>query len=818
VPQPLKAKDGKTQLKTADGKVVQLPDWLTKGEALQEKINGKKNDKGEVVEMGGRQLFTERGCLACHQHSSTTQAGDGFASVTSTADFGPNLSDLAAKIKPAFDDPEAKWRWLVQWIMNPNVHFPRTRMPVTHLTEEEAAKIAAWLMSQPTTEWKQPDPPAPDPGILERLARVYLDKSLGSRIEGAAVIERKGLTDAQEAALRARGPDADELRLAQSSKEDWPDKLKWYVGRKALVQLGCYGCHDIPGFEFAKPVGTPLNDWGKKDPERLAFEDAIAWVKNNYHVVAQRDDPRDPKKPSIEWRNKSVNGVEKRPYEQFFFEALDHHQRDGFLHQKLDEPRSYDYDRMRAWDERLRMPQFRFSRTVAPADASTEERAQVDRDEAEAREAVMTFILGLVAEPIPTAYVHNPSGDRGAIVKGKQVLEKYNCAGCHTVDAGRYEFKLNPDARDGLEALAWGKDKAEYAGDHRDAFHEYNEWTGVLSPHRDRMTIRGVPTRQDANLIRLTEAARFLNNDSEVRDVPASRNIDLTGESYGAKIDVLSRSAPYGGTFVDLLVPYLEKRDKLYEDEKNARAALPPPLLREGEKAQPEWLFRFLRDPFEIRPMTVLRMPKFNMSDDEAMALVNYFAANDRTQSPSAGLSYPYLSLPQHGDAFWREQTAKYIARLKEKQLFEERKNALPAAVKDRGKWWEQEGAYAFDAFRLMTNYNNACMGCHSAGELKAKNPPKEQGPPLELSWQRLRPEWTARWLANPERLISYPTPMPANFKKTDKPYPEFEGSVLDQVFGVRDILMFYPKVSGLPAERSAPPPDPENKPEEGKK
>ena len=41
---------------------------------------------------------------------------------------------------------------------------------------------------------------------------------------------------------------------------------------------------------------------------------------------------------------------------------LDHHQREGFLNQKLTEPRSYDYDRMRVWDDRLRMPQFRFSR------------------------------------------------------------------------------------------------------------------------------------------------------------------------------------------------------------------------------------------------------------------------------------------------------------------------------------------------------------------------------------------------------------------------------------------------------------------------
>src|SRR5262249_13742429 len=146
-----------------------------------------------------------------------------------------------------------------------------------------------------------------------------------------AVIEHKGLTADQEEALKGRGPDADELRLASSrADESWPDKLKWYVGRKAITQLGCYACHDIPGFEYAKPIGTPLNEWGKKDAERIAFEDAIAYVKRVHHVVAQRDDPRDPSKPSVEWRDKKENGQTRTAYEQFFFTALDHHQREGF--------------------------------------------------------------------------------------------------------------------------------------------------------------------------------------------------------------------------------------------------------------------------------------------------------------------------------------------------------------------------------------------------------------------------------------------------------------------------------------------------------
>ena len=44
------------------------------------------------------------------------------------------------------------------------------------------------------------------------------------------------------------------------------------MARRSLSRYGCFGCHDIPGYEAAKPIGTPLADWGRKDPSQLAFE------------------------------------------------------------------------------------------------------------------------------------------------------------------------------------------------------------------------------------------------------------------------------------------------------------------------------------------------------------------------------------------------------------------------------------------------------------------------------------------------------------------------------------------------------------------
>src|SRR5262249_48848010 len=147
--------------------------------------------------------------------------------------------------------------------------------------------------------------------------------------------------------------------------------------------------------------GTPLNDWGKKDAERLAFEDINAYLKDHYHLDNHNGKAEDAK-------------AKKKPhYDNFFAEALFHRTREGYLHQKLLEPRSYDYNRIRTWHDRSRMPKFHFARTrkqEGEDEAKFNQRSE--KEEADGREAVMTFVLGLVAEPIPAKYVHTPTPDR----------------------------------------------------------------------------------------------------------------------------------------------------------------------------------------------------------------------------------------------------------------------------------------------------------------------------------------------------------------------------------------------------------------------
>ncbi len=597
--------------------------------------------------------------------------------------------------------------------------------------------------------------------------------------------------------------------------------------------------------------------------------------------------------------------------ERDFKEALEHHRRDGFLNLKLTDPRSYDYLRRRTWDDRLRMPQFQFSlgkQSVEGLEKQIKEEkdpgkrkklqaelAQRTREEAEGREAVMTFILGLVADPIPLKHLAQPNQDKLAEIKGRQVLDRFNCAGCHQIRPGMFEFRPSSDA---LQILNVDLDRQTKNILNTHSFAGHNAWVGTPSPHPDRLVALGTqpqivdsseltyldqqrfkPEELGVGLqIRLSDALRFPNEQKLQRDFPAGQRIwiplrDLvkedrafTSNKEASKItlgDVQPYfTPPFGGTFRDQMLGYIQET---YKNEAGnpdaARNLLPPPLVREGERVQPNWLYRFLLKPHMIRPQVKLRMPQFNMSPEEAMSLVNYFTAVERLTNASAGLAEPFVKLKEQEDDYWQRKNEEYIKKLnqpKNKERKEHRIEALkpvwdlamqdrvvalePALqeakekvkvsqdqakkdaqkeveaiqkqiddLKDRIKKkdysalrqeWEHKEAYASDAFRLLT-YREACMKCHAVGNLGLAT---AVAPPLDKVSDRLRPEWVQRWVAAPARMFPYDTTMPANISRLETTaYGDkdiFVGSRMEQIMAIRDVMANYPKISQLPVNR----------------
>jgi cytochrome c2 len=133
---------------------------------------------------------------------------------------------------------------------------------------------------------------------------------------------------------------------------------------------------------------------------------------------------------------------------------------------------------------------------------------------------------------------------------------------------------------------------------------------------------------------------------------------------------------------------------------------IPPSLANAGDKCQTSWIEAYLKAPYRrrwasmgVRP--VLRMPNFLLSENEARALIAYLSAqHDSTRS--------------------------------KKLSFEFQKN-------DSTRLAEGEEIYQ----------EYACYGCH-----KIAGNGGEMGPDLSEIGSRLRPEYLAAFLRNPQAFI----------------------------------------------------------------
>ncbi|MGE5278595.1 MAG: c-type cytochrome [Acidobacteriota bacterium] len=140
-----------------------------------------------------------------------------------------------------------------------------------------------------------------------------------------------------------------------------------YAGEKLIAHYGCFACHRIPGFEDAKPIGTELTEEGSKAVHRLDFG----------------------------------------------FVHLPHTRQDWFR-AKLQNTRLFDRDRARGWEEKLRMPLFRFS----PREL----------------DYVTTAVLGFQKLNASAAAKKELDADEVAIERGRRIIKNHNCQGCHIIE------------------------------------------------------------------------------------------------------------------------------------------------------------------------------------------------------------------------------------------------------------------------------------------------------------------------------------------------------------------------------------------------
>ncbi|MCC6125705.1 MAG: c-type cytochrome [Pirellulales bacterium] len=531
----------------------------------------------------GRKLFALQGCLACHNHDDFPQG---------QAVQGPDLSRVGAKYAAA-NAP----RWLVDWLRDPARCAPQTSMPNPRLektipanggkTTDPALDLAAYLLASKGDFRTAPLPPFAEKD-LDSLAALYsLQGDPSFSPEPTATAKRDD--GVQSSTISTSTPNA--VAVGSGLNERAEKKLR-ELGRLAIAKRGCFGCHEIAGFEQSQRIGPALGDWGRKPTSQLAFE------KIDEFVAAQKAN---------------------LPREDINLEALRERRREGFLMQKLRAPRSFDFRvaAKKQFNEYLRMGRFNLS------DAE--------------REAIATFVLGLTADSPQGKYAYRPDAKRTAIIEGRKVLDRYACAECHALEMERWTIAYKPG------------EMPRPPQPENFAFLEPRFSEKALAASR-KAKESGFAQAEIAGMPRLDADGNILEDeDDEGRPIayftlwkPAAidgRIWTVGGADVTVPLSQILKKRPaWGGTLARILYPAIAavaKEKNFSSPELQVWGWLPPALVGEGGKVEPAWLAKYLSNPTTIRPAGVMPMPKFNLSEKESAALAEYFAAaaEDREDS-----------------------------------------------------------------------------------------------------------------------------------------------------------------------------------------
>ncbi len=277
----------------------------------------------------GQELFETVGCTGCHILDSEAQRDDFFPQINRL--HGPNLIGTGSKLSSGF---------VYEWIKDPKRYNPDTRMPSLRLTDREAADITAYLMEQRKPDYEGLEIPQINGEARDELVVRYL---------------RNNNTIEQSHAL---------LEQMSDLERDV------FLGEQTIQKYGCYACHDIAGFDDAKPIGVELTAQGSKPIHQFDF--------GHVHDVP--------------------------------------HTRFDWIRTKMLDPRIWDYGKetVKSYDELYKMPNFGMSQREA--------------------EAVTTNVLGFTKSSVVASRKSGYGSNIAAVAAGRNLITTYNCQGCHLIE------------------------------------------------------------------------------------------------------------------------------------------------------------------------------------------------------------------------------------------------------------------------------------------------------------------------------------------------------------------------------------------------
>lgn len=402
----------------------------------------------------------------------------------------------------------------------------------------------------------------------------------------------------------------------------------------------------------------------------------------------------------------------------------------------IQDPKSYNPD--------TRMPSLRLSQEEAlditaylmtlKDDAPAAERAKAPQPQPEARDKALLAYLSQRMPPEDAQARIDALGQRERdVMLGERTIARYGCFGCHLIPG----FEKTPPI---------GVDLSEEGSKHADLLffgfvpieHTAPAWfyqklksprsfdRGKVAEFYDRLRMPQFDfTDDEADALTLVlqaltkekvplESTRRLAARDQA--VEAGRRLVRDYNCQGCHI--LDGA---GGAIRASIARNLVAEGRGEDDAAAIAPAFAPPIIDgEGDKVQPDWLFSFLKAPSPIRPWLAVRMPTFSFSDEETNALVHSFAARDNR-------NFPFQTLPREAP----------------------RGPQLQAALT-----------------MFSPDYFN-CWSCHQQGARKPQGPPEGWAPDLTLAHERLNPDWIARWIENPQKLMPG-TKMPTFYDPED--------------------------------------------------
>ena len=562
-------------------------------------------------------------------------------------------------------------------------------------------------------------------------------------------------------------------------------KLEWEIefapvlnnGKKLFADMACYGCHTSPDMDEKRKIGPNLKGIaGKADPKWL-----YSWLQNPEAVRVRTkmpnswpaEDGSKDKAKSIQIKKDEITAVsafllsqsngsfpipknnlsgDPETGKKLFVDrgCIGCHRPNSLFLPKLKDPNQiFDYGPDLSWLGSKIKPEWVATYVLKPRAFYAETRmpklAVSNQDGAH----IAAFLTRHKRNEPFTAPKINVD-DKDLAKKGKELVLYYGCFGCHEIEGIEKASPVGPDltgfGQKSPELLAFGD---------------------AITDHTQQTWMNWVKTKLESPRIFTTEKSVLKMSDANLNDKEVEALIvymmsirePKAGADYMRNLTELEHAGSVGSRLITFYncrgCHEMDGQGGNLKGVISDNGLVPPLLTGEGQKTQPPWLYRFLKKPLVLRPWMTMQMPNFDLTDENTEIIVKYFMASSKEKEI-------FLEIPQEPPPEIMESTAQIFIKLK-------------------------------------------CVQCHKL-DTGANLKLSDLAPDMTLTRERLRPEWMAEFITDPQWIMPG-TKMPTFFPLEDDddpdsimtPFPDWiDGDAELQIAAIRDYLYYLKSQSAV--------------------